>query len=186
MQPQQQPAIELLSAPSGAIGQQAAPSKERSCDRPAGDTAADSSSSAATPVFQQPPWRQQLPNGRLNGQAKENGVPGSSGSKQQKHYELLSGTATTHLSKKEQRWLQQLQMPLDQWNSAQVGIIPGCGVLVSYAICTSNWHLHLTALIAILLSAAGCRLGVKHGYGPVSPQLCAPCHQRRVAGTIDV
>lgn len=83
-------------------------------------------------MFQQPPWRQQSGGSPSHSSPpQENGMPGGvsvkgnrpvlPGSGQhQGHYDWLAGTASAHLSKKEQRWHQQLQTPHEKWSSSQV------------------------------------------------------------------
>ena len=119
-QPQPQPAIDLLSVPSRVTAGRAETTEQQVCSQPY-DAAGDTSSCSTAAVFQQPPWRpQQADHHVTHSPAQENGVRGSKYVPQQKHYDWLSGTATAHMSKKEQRWQQQLQTPYDQWTSAQV------------------------------------------------------------------
>jgi hypothetical protein len=118
-QPQPQPAIDLLSVPSRATAGRTEDA-EQLCSQ-ADDAAGDTSSCSTAAVFQQPPWRpQQADHHVTHSPARPNDLHGSKDGPQQKHYDWLSRTATAHLSKKEQRWQQQLQMPYDQWTSAQV------------------------------------------------------------------
>ena len=138
LQPQPQPAIDLLSVPSRLTAGRTETAEQQLCSQ-ADDAAGDTSSCSTAAVFQQPPWRpQQADHHVTHSPARSNDVHGSQDGPQQKHYDWLSGTPTAHLSKKEQRWQQQLQMPYDQWTSAQVG-------------CTS-------ANIQILMSDDGCAL----------------------------
>jgi SAM domain (Sterile alpha motif) len=122
-QPQLQPAIDLLSVPSRATARRTE-SAEQQVSSQSDDTAGGTSSCSTAAVFQQPPWQpQQADHHVTHSPAGANGVHGSKAGPQQKHYDWLSGTATAHLSKKEQRWQQQLQMPYDQWTSAQVACL---------------------------------------------------------------
>lgn len=121
LQPQPQPAIDLLSVPSQATARRTE-TAEQQVSSQSDDAAGGTNSCSTAAVFQQPPWRpQQADHHVTHRPARADGVHGSKDGPQQTHYDWLSGTAIAHLSRKEQRWQQQLQMPYDQWTSAQVG-----------------------------------------------------------------